>query len=236
MDVQLKSHLFTKKGLQDEDYWGSGLYLSLLLRVKPVKARLHLTIADSFYKIKAQKYTFFLKCSRLKNGCNRTNRPVPDSTARGFIYLCLGGKWLHGRLSVCETHEDGWATGRRVDGPRHRHTSASVRIPQPGRSVAVYRWLQPRGQRRITSEILIHTEHQFAAMAASKRICSFDAERRVHLLLIRPDRFTSASPRSRRAAHFLPALSTLRVGVETARAAFRFLQQVDGEAAGGGTF
>lgn len=41
---------------------------------------------------------------------------------------------------------------------------------------------------------LIHNKYQFTAAAASTRICSFEAERRVHLLLIRLDRFTSASP------------------------------------------
>lgn len=73
-------------------------------------------------------------------------------------------------------------------------------------------------------------------MVASELISSLEPQRLVHLLLIRPERFTSAAPLvppSRAlSARFVDA--PCRSGITST--AFRFLQQVDVEAGRGGTF
>lgn len=129
--------------------------------------------------------------------------------------------------------------GRQTSTPPqyHHQTSASKRIPafhSLGAASLSIGSINLRGKRTITLEILIHTNSRYIVVVASKCICSFDAERRVHLLLI-PDRLTSASL-------FSPsrALSVLFVDApdrsEIVSTAFRFLQQVDVEAASGELF
>lgn len=80
-------------------------------------------------------------------------------------------------------------------------------------------------------DILIHTNSRLIVVVASECVCSFDAERRVHLLLIL-DRLTSASlftPSRALSARFVDAPGR-------SERAFRFRQQVDVGAASGGTF
>lgn len=82
-------------------------------------------------------------------------------------------------------------------GPRRRHTPASVRIPAfhcPGAASLSIGSSSLRGKQNLTREVSIHTNSWLTAMVVSKLISRFDAERRVHLLLIRLDHFfTSAS-------------------------------------------
>lgn len=128
------------------------------------------------------------------------------------------------------------------DGHPHRHsTTARHQLPSG------FRRLTARLQRRCLSvaspsggsetslwRSLIHTNSRVIVVVASKFICSFDAEGRVHLLLIL-HRLTSASlfTHSRAlSARFVDAPDRR----ERASAAFRFLQQVDVEAANGELF
>lgn len=137
--------------------------------------------------------------------CSERNRPVPDNTAtetKSFIYLCLGGE-KNGHTAMCvskETHQDvvwpwtvdhgPWTVdpGTATEPPPHTFHS-------PG---AASLWIGSSslrgGKPNLTREVSIHTNSRLTAMVVSKLIRRFDAERRVHLLLIRPDRFfTSAS-------------------------------------------
>lgn len=119
----------------------------------------------------------------------------------------------------------------------HRQTSASERIPaihNPGTALLSIGSVHLRGKRNITLENLIHTNSQFTVVVVSKCICSFYAERRVHLLLIL-DRLTSASlfsPSRALSARVVDAPDRC----EIASTAFWFLQQVDVEAASGELF
>lgn len=166
----------------------------------------------------------------IKHDCNKTNRPVPDNIAantRGFIYLCLGGKWLHGRLSK-EIHEDGWTTD---DGPRHRHTSASVRIPafhSPG-AASLSIGSSSLGDseaslRRFNSQQIpvhghgcVHTYLQFRGRKTRSSLINSAGPLHIRLSLVTPSR--ALSPR------FVDA--PCRSGTDWT--AFRFLQQVDEE-------
>lgn len=119
----------------------------------------------------------------------------------------------------------------------HRQTSASERIPafhsHSAASLSIGS-ITLRGKRNITLEILIHTNSRLIVVVVSRFICSFDAERRVHLLLIL-DRLTSAPvllPSRALSARFADAPDRS----EIASTAFRFLQQVDVETASGELF
>lgn len=128
-------------------------------------------------------------------------RPRQYSNRNKKLYLPLlgwGKKWSHGhvreqrntprrRLTVDRgpwTVDPGTAT----EPPPHTFHS-------PG---AASLWIGSSslrgGKPNLTREVSIHTNSRLTAMVVSKLIRRFDAERRVHLLLIRPDRFfTSAS-------------------------------------------
>lgn len=124
------------------------------------------------------------------------------------------------------------------DGHPHRHsTTARHQIPafhSHGAASLSIGSISLRGKPNITLEILIHTNSRLTAAPASKFVCSFDAERRVHLLLI-VDRLTSAPvlfPSSALSARSVDAPDRS----EIASTAFRFLQQVDVDTASGELF
>lgn len=158
-----------------------------------------------------------------------------------FTFSCV--MYCHTTVGMTKEMQEDVVCSWTMDTPNRHSTTAAHQPPS-----RVWRFTA-RAQRRCPSvasasgesetslwAILIHADSRFTIMVASEFISSFDPQRLVHLLLIRPDRFTSASPL------FPPsrALSARLVDAPCrggrTPTAFRFLQQVDVEAGRGGTF